>query len=291
MIPIYVDDIRCSLKNRCYFSALSLALTLPDVCGMAEFPDKQVSERYIEWYDKYIGDYMAYGKDELGGNNPWLSGEVVYNLRNTFLHQGNLGIEKNKVKEEVNRFDKFTLLLGDGTDLQMSTFNVEAGTEETGKIIYRAIIIDVTYLCDSICDFALWYYENNQEKFEFDFNVITQEEWRHSSEEAIQFTEGDVYAKILNQILKNADTKNTQKKKQSIKKVSEEKREAQVRSFFGRHFKKQVYVDKKEEIIQAVLRAKTKQQVNNNLMKHFTGKEVKTIYQRLEPLIRSLPGK
>ena len=369
MIPIYVDDIRCSLKNKCYFSALSLALTLPDICGMAEFPNKQVGERYIEWYDKYLGDYMAYGKDGFGGNNPWLSGEIVYNLRNTFLHQGNLGIEKNKVKEEVNRFDKFTLLLGDGTDLQMSTFNVEAGTEETGKITYRAIIIDVTYLCESICDFVLWYYENNKEKFKFDFNAITQEEWRHPLEEEIQFTDGDVYAKVLNQKLekegskkrfienpnhrpinhlredmdiifadesmkqrflngksvftfthslkphspilveenkldvqeesqekpksqkKNADSKNAQKKKQPTKNVFKEKREAQVRSFFGRHFKKQVYVDKKEEIIQAVLRAKTKQQVKNNLMKHFTSKEVKTIYQRLEPLIRSLPGK
>lgn len=181
MIPIYVDDIRCSLKNKCYFSALSLTLTLPDVCGMAEFPNKQVGERYIKWYDKYLGDYMAYGKDELGGNNPWLSGEVVYNLRNTFLHQGNPGIERNKVKEEVNRFDKFTLLLGDGTELQTATINIEAGAQETGKITYRMITVDVTYLCESICDSALWYYENNQEKFKFDFDVITQEEWRHSS--------------------------------------------------------------------------------------------------------------
>lgn len=185
MIPIYVDDIRCSLKNKSYFSALSLALTLPDMCGMAEFPNKSVGERYIKWYDKYLGDYMAHGKDELGGNNPWLSGEVVYNLRNTFLHQGNPGIENSRVKEEVNRFDKFTLLLGDGTDLQMSTFNVEAGTEESGKITYRAIIIDITYLCDSICDFALWYYENNKEKFQFNFNVITQEEYVNPSLEEL----------------------------------------------------------------------------------------------------------
>ena len=90
---------------------------------------------------------------------------------------------------------------------------------------------------------------------------------------------------------KNTDSKNAQKKKQPTKNVFKEKREAQVRSFFGRHFKKQVYVDKKEEIIQAVLRSKTKQQVNNNLMKHFTSKEVKIICQRLEPLIRNLPGK
>ena len=369
MIPNYVDDIRRSLKNKCYFSALSLALTMPDICGMAEFPNKQVGERYVEWYDKYIGDYMAYGKDDLGGNNPWLSGEVVYNLRNTFLHQGNPGIESDKVKEEVNRFDQFCLLLGDGTDVQVSTINIEAGTKETGKITYRSIIIDVTYLCDTICDFALGYYDDNREKFKFNFNVMTQEEWRHPSKEELQFADGDVFAKILNRKLekenskrrfvedpdrkplermsqylkvifsdkamkqrflngesiltfmhpfkthspilveeskidvkdepqdksksqkKNTDAVSGKKKKQSSKNVSKEKREAQVRSFFGSHFKEKMYLNKKEEIIQAVLKAKTKQQVNNNLMKHFENNEVSTIYQRLRQLIKDLPGK
>lgn len=323
MIPVYVNDIKCSLKNKCYFSALSLALTLPDICGMAEFPNKQVGERYIEWYDKYIGDYMAYGKDDLGGNNPWLSGEVVYNLRNTFLHQGYPGIDSDKVKEEANRLDKFILMLGDGTDLQVATINIEAGTKEAGKITYRMITVNVTYLCDSICDCVLWYYKNNQKKFKFDFNVVTQEEWRHPSEEALHFAEGDVFAKILNQKLKkegstmkiveNSERKsldeiredsdvifsdetkkkniNTRKKKQSSKNVSEEKRAAQVRSFFGSHFKEKMYLNRKEEIIQAVLKAKTKQQVNNNLMKHFKNNEVGTIYQRLRPLIKDLPGK
>lgn len=70
MIPVYVNDIKRSLENKCYFSALSLALTLPDICRIAEFPKKSVTERYMGWYDKYLGDYMEYSKDDLGGNNP-----------------------------------------------------------------------------------------------------------------------------------------------------------------------------------------------------------------------------
>lgn len=365
MIPIYVDNIKHSLKNKCYFSALSLALTLPDICGMAEFPNKTVAERYTEWYDKYLGIYMAQGKDDLG-NNPWLSGEVVYNLRNTYLHQGNPGIVSDKVKEEINQLDQFILILGDGTVLQTAALNIEAGTQKTGKVTYRAIIVDVTYLCNTICDYALWYYENNKRKFKFNFNVITQEEFMHPSVEALQFTQGDVYTKILNQKLKregstkrfvqrpnhrtldrmrddidvifsdenmkqrflngdsvftfthpsqptnlletgnkvigtskekaeekNKNTKIKKEQKQNTKSKtgSMEKREAQVRSFFGRYFKKKIYLEKKEEIIQAVLQSKTKLQVNNNLMKHFTSKEVSTIYQILDPLIKDLPGK
>lgn len=191
MIPIYVNDIKCSLKNKCYFSALSLALTLPDICGMAEFPNKTVGERYIQWYDKYIGVYMAEGYRDW--NTPRLSGEIVYNLRNTYLHQGNPGIASDKVKEEVNQLDEFVLMLGDGTVLWCTAINIEAGITT-----YRKIIVDVTYLCDSICDCALWYYKNNQEKFKFNFKVTTQEEFLHPSEEACQFTQGDVFVKLIN---------------------------------------------------------------------------------------------
>ena len=77
----------------------------------------------------------------------------------------------------------------------------------------------------------------------------------------------------------------------NVEEKLQEKREAQVRSFFNTHFKEQIYLNKKEEIIQSVLKSKTKLQVNNNLMKHFSNKEVSTIYRRFEPLIRDLPGK
>ncbi len=357
MIPVYVNDIKCSLQNKCYFSALSLALTLPDICGMAEFPDKSVSERYTEWYDKYLGDYMAQGQNELDEDNPWLSGEVIYNLRNTYLHQGSPNVISAKVKEPANQIDKFILVLGDGTQIWDSTININVGY---GKLTFKAITVDVSYLCNNLCDCALWYYENNANKFSFDFNVITQEEYMNPPKEVQESAEGDFIAKILNQKLERQDssvrfaeqrntmqtirqgldiifsdeevknrflngntisfehsaqaremvkvveskptdkekpikeikgdspkTKATQKKKT----VSKEKREAQVRSFFERHFKKQIYLDKKEEIIQSVLKSRTKLQVNNNLMKHFSSKEVSTIYQRLEPLIKDLPGK
>lgn len=68
------------------------------------------------------------------------------------------------------------------------------------------------------------------------------------------------------------------------------KRESQVRSFFGQHFKKKIYVDKKEEIISIILNAQTKQQVNNDLMKLYSdGDIVSHIYQTVQPLIKELP--
>ena len=70
------------------------------------------------------------------------------------------------------------------------------------------------------------------------------------------------------------------------------KRESQVRSFFGQHFKEKIYVDCKEEIITIILHAKTRQQVNNELLKLYSdGNVVKHIYQIVQPLIKELPGK
>ena len=77
----------------------------------------------------------------------------------------------------------------------------------------------------------------------------------------------------------------------SKKKTKPDKREAQVRSFFGQHFKEKKYKQKKEIIIQAILKSKTKQQVNNALMKSFASEETGVIYKRLSPLLASLPGK
>mgnify|MGYP007084315002 CR=1 FL=1 len=70
------------------------------------------------------------------------------------------------------------------------------------------------------------------------------------------------------------------------------KRELQVRSFFGQHFKKKIYVDHKEEIIHIILEADTKQQVNNELLKLYSdGTVVSHIYKTVQPLIGDLPGK
>lgn len=70
------------------------------------------------------------------------------------------------------------------------------------------------------------------------------------------------------------------------------KRESQVRSFFGRHFKEKIYVDKKEEIIQIILGAATRQQVNNELQKLYSdGNRVKEMLKTLQPLIKELPGR
>ena len=40
MIDKLINEINEALSHNLYFAALSLALTLPDICGKAEYPEK-----------------------------------------------------------------------------------------------------------------------------------------------------------------------------------------------------------------------------------------------------------
>ena len=167
MIDIYVNDIMSALKNRSYFSALALSLALPDICGAVEYPNESVSERYIKWYKEQVEPSV---KKE-GKDNPDLSGEVIYNLRNTFLHQGLPAVNSGKIKEESNRVNNFILVLGDGTVIQEVTISYSVGDST-----FRAIMVEVTFLCETICRCALDYYRLNSSRFESDCFVLTQDE-------------------------------------------------------------------------------------------------------------------
>lgn len=315
MVELYVNDIENALKNKSYFSALAMSLALPDICGTAEYPNEtSTAKRYIEWYNKYLGEYMS---DDRG--NPYLSGEIVYNLRNTFLHTGSPNIDSNKVKDEANQLDRFILILGDGTKILSATSFID-----TPIVKLRTMMVDVTYLCKTICDCSLWYYKNNTNKFHFDFSIETQD---HFFSGEGKLPSGDPIIEALNQKLEQSgdtrrfqesqdhnmadviiggfnyifsneelkqrclngeeiklvrtmpptdtpvitsNTESTVKKESapkkktaspSKKKTKPDKREAQVRSFFGQHFKEKKYKQKKEIIIQAILKSKTKQQV------------------------------
>ena len=109
-----INEIERCLEEKCYFAALTLSLTLPDICGLAEYPNlkDKVGQRYIQWYDQYVGVYEK-SDSPYSVDMPYLSGEVVYNLRNSFLHSGNPNIIKSKVKEELCQIDRFELVLDD----------------------------------------------------------------------------------------------------------------------------------------------------------------------------------
>ena len=74
-----VDDINVAERAGAYMSAMALALTIPDIC----MGNKSTREDYIDW----VQTYYVEPDDSFG-----ITGEELYALRCSFLHQHNANI-------------------------------------------------------------------------------------------------------------------------------------------------------------------------------------------------------
>lgn len=111
MIETIIEDINRSLDNEAYLAAMTLALTLPDICGKAKYPKKRNGDRYKKWYDEYVGAYERSPSDDNGDDEiPYLSGKVVYSLRNSMLHEGSPNVDAKIIDKFVLVIEKRILL-------------------------------------------------------------------------------------------------------------------------------------------------------------------------------------
>lgn len=168
-----IDEIEKCLAKECYFAALSLTLTLPDICGKAEHPQKKVGDRYREWYDEYVGKYEKPSFPQ-NFDTPYLSGEVVYKLRCSFLHSGNPSIDASGIKDENCRVDCFAIRYG--TSLSGDTSHVSYFyRDEKWEPHYREYDMNLRVFCMKVSRVAKSYYLENKDKFDF-FNYKLEKE-------------------------------------------------------------------------------------------------------------------
>lgn len=173
MLQRLIDDMNNALSANCYFAALSIALMLPDICGKAAYPDLRVGERYKVWYDEFVGKYEIPSVPEGWPDDTkmtYLSGEVVYSLRNSFLHQGTPNIESEKIKAAENKIDKFSLVIESKNEFDNYTDASGIWNDEI-----RTYRVNVRRLCFIIGTNASAYYKKN--KFKFDFFNFTIIDW------------------------------------------------------------------------------------------------------------------
>ena len=172
MIDRIIDDINKALDSGAYLAALSLALVLPDMCAKACYPEENRNNvRYRKWYDEYIGAYEHPPWNERiteDNHNPYLSGEVVYNLRCNVLHQATPNIIKDEIKiDENNKIDKFILLVQKKNqyDIYSDTSIVHYSNLPDSEI--REYRVNVRRLCMIITRTCKGYYEENRNQFDF----------------------------------------------------------------------------------------------------------------------------
>ena len=176
MIKKIVKDIESCLENDCPFGALALALTLPDICGKAEYPkEKLTNRRYIDWYNKFIGNFERDRSKSLGDSPtelPFLSGELVYQLRCSFLHAGDTDIDQKNIHDEQNQHLDFFLELRNHTDLLAASTSAGVEIGKNGDVEQRRYTVGVAYLCKVLAGASLDYYEKNRNKFQFNYKIV-----------------------------------------------------------------------------------------------------------------------
>lgn len=156
MLLMLIDDINKALDNNCFFSALSLALTIPDICGKAEYPNDNTTARYKKWYSEYVGKYEI-NPEQNDKDMPYLSADIVYNLRNNFLHQG---------APKTEKVDEFKLIVEDKKEFN-SLIDMGCVHRDSNGICITEYSVNVRRLCFIICANAKAYYNENKNKFNF----------------------------------------------------------------------------------------------------------------------------
>ena len=164
MIDTLVAEVRQSLEKECFFSALMVALTLPDACGRAEYGDIGSTARYKKWCQKYVCLHEK-PNDAYGYDMPYLSADTVYSLRNVLLHQASVDIDIANIKDERCKVDEFALVITDKDDYDSGTVRVSYG--KNYEIVDRMQTISVRHLCNILCKAAEDYYADNRDKFSF----------------------------------------------------------------------------------------------------------------------------
>ncbi len=113
-----MEDAVRAFDAGAYLSAISLALTIPDVCGGRISPGKGSRERYESWFDEYVSpSYVEPAEYNKHSSDPdctsqlrcYFTGADCYQLRCVYLHEGSNAphIDKGKTVLDLIQFRLF----------------------------------------------------------------------------------------------------------------------------------------------------------------------------------------
>ena len=152
MIEEIVNEINKLLLDGYPYSALGMALTLPDICGNIAYPNTGNGFRYKKWFDEY-----ALPKSGISVDEGFMSvdGEVCYKLRCAYLHSGNFDLGNSGAVKDIR---KFTLHYNRDPLLRFN--RIAQMTDGTYQMD-----IDLGVLCWQLCEAAKDFYKSHQSDF------------------------------------------------------------------------------------------------------------------------------
>ena len=93
-----IKEIQKVLDNKCYLAALTLSLTLPDICSQVENGVMDGNRSlYINWFNSHV-EYDDFHIPVDGFETQTFDGEMCYSLRCKVLHNGNTEVANTKLE-------------------------------------------------------------------------------------------------------------------------------------------------------------------------------------------------
>lgn len=133
-------SVKQSLAFKNYYGALSVSLTLPDICSNLEFTEiKKVGVRYEKWCEKYL-------------NSNFLNSNDYYKIRCSFLHSANENMRDKVTTDNFNKY-KFVSFNVDNISFKNNIINE--------KKMDNLIVLNINNFCLEICNGTeLWLAQN-----------------------------------------------------------------------------------------------------------------------------------
>ena len=132
-----LDAIRKAIKDKNWYGALFISLTLPDICGKIENPNFLSEKRYKDWFNKYMSAKYIYG------DRTFLSSDDCYAFRCVLLHEGSDDIAGQKSRKILEKF----LFMTSGPHC-----NYMQNNYVNGQRVKTSLQLRVDKFCEDICD-------------------------------------------------------------------------------------------------------------------------------------------
>lgn len=157
-----IAEIKKDIECGRYLSALTLALTIPDICRKALYPntDRNTRKYYIKWYDENIG--MDHRPKDI--SMPYLDGDMLYELRCSVLHSGSYTLNDVSKLKDQNKVTNFHLYVDKTNANGKRMLNGSSTISSDNKIV--EIEVEIISLCYRLCRVAEIEYNENKEKFD-----------------------------------------------------------------------------------------------------------------------------
>lgn len=142
----FLTAVRLSLATKNWYSALFVALSLPDICGRLEDPTRNTPDRYKDWFRRYLSaGYGGWSVDR------FLTAEDFYALRCAIVHEGMGDIVTQRSKKVLDEFCFFSPGTRTFGPMQPGHCTRLSNVKINDREFTDALCLHVTNFCEDIC--------------------------------------------------------------------------------------------------------------------------------------------